>query len=395
MRRSMQLTVRRPVLVTSLGVAALLAAVPAATAASPSAPEQGRGQEHASAPSVPADSLRALASDVGLHIGTAVNAEQLAQNPRYREIVADQFSTVTPENAMKWEALEPRRGEYDWAQADQLVEFAQENDQLVRGHTLVWHNQLPAWLNEAAPDMTPEELRAVLRQHIFDVVRHFRGDIWQWDVVNEAVDDNGELRDSIWLQKLGPGYIADAFRWAHQADPKALLFYNDYNVAYTGAKSERIYQLVKELQAQGVPIHGVGFQTHLSTQYGFPQLRENLQRFADLGLYVAETEVDVRTEVQEGTNTPTSNAGALAQDAEYSQSLQACLQVRRCISYTVWGIGDHLSWVPGTFPGTGAATIYDEDLQPKSSYDVLQQDLELASGAPVRPGRWGHWGRWL
>jgi endo-1,4-beta-xylanase len=340
------------------------------TATDPSPTPGGRSE--------PSETLRSLGSPAGLRIGTAINTEELAGNAEYRAIAADQFSTVTAENVMKWEVVEPARGSLNWEAADQLVAFAQENDQLVRGHTLVWHSQLPPWLKLAAPSMAPDELRELLHKHVTDQVTHFKGKIWQWDVVNEAFKDDGTLRDDIWLQKLGPGYIADAFRWAHEADPEAQLFYNDYSIEFTGVKSNATYALVKDLLAQGVPIDGVGFQTHLATQYGLPDLQHNLERFSDLGLNVAETEVDVRTSV------PVTPEGHSAQLAGYTASLEACLAVRRCISYTLWGFGDAYSWVPGFFPGTGSANIYDDALKPKDEYFTVYDTLASAVGGPDR-----------
>jgi endo-1,4-beta-xylanase len=355
-------------------ILAVLAATPAATAS----PTHDSGQS-SGAVAVPDDSLRALASRVGLRIGTAVNTDVLATNATYRQITADQFSSVTPENVMKWQVVEPTKGTYDWSAADQLVTFAEAHGQLVRGHTLVWHSQLPTWLT--AGTYTSAQLRDLLHKHITDEVTHFRGNIWQWDVVNEAFNDDGTMRDTIWLRAMGPGYIAEAFRWVHQADPKALLFYNDYNIEGMGAKSDAVYALAKQLLAQGVPIDGIGAQGHLDTKYGFPdRMQQNLQRFADLGLKVALTEVDVRTTL------PVTTPEKLAQNADYIQMLQACLLVRACISYTVWGFGDAFSWVPSVFKGEGAADIYDENLQPKASYFALQQTLMLASGAPHRDG---------
>lgn len=372
------MTLRRSILISALSLTAVLAALtatPAATASPTHDPGQSSG-----AVAVPDDSLRALASRVGLRIGTAVNTDVLATNATYRQITADQFSSVTPENVMKWQVVEPTQGTYDWSAADKLVKFAEAHGQLVRGHTLVWHSQLPTWLT--AGTYTSTELRDLLRKHITDEVTHFKGNIWQWDVVNEAFNDDGTMRKTIWLDAMGPSYIADAFRWAHQADPKALLFYNDYNIEGLGPKSDAVYALAKQLRAQGVPIDGIGAQGHLDTKYGFPdRMQQNLQRFADLGLKVALTEVDVRTTVPD-TTTPEK----LAQNADYSQMLEACLLVRACISYTVWGFGDAFSWVPGVFAGEGAADIYDENLQPKASYFALQQTLMLASGAPHRDG---------
>jgi endo-1,4-beta-xylanase len=377
-------TFRRSVVIGGIALTTALTGSSAAVATA-STGHDFHGPRHRS--SVPDDSLRALASHVGLRVGTAVNTDLLDSNKTYTRIVNRQFSTVTPENVMKWESVEPTRGTYSWTAADRLVASAERNGQLVRGHTLVWHSQLPAWLTKAANEdsMSKEQLRALLKKHVQDQVRHFKGRIWQWDVVNEAVDEDGTLRKSIFLEKLGPGYIADAFRWAHEADPEAQLFYNDYNIEFTGPKSNAVYKLVKDLKAKGVPIHGVGFQTHLDTQYGFPDLRANLQRFANLGLNVAETEVDIRTFVKEGTNnTPASPLAQSAQENYWSRTLQACLAVRSCISYTAWGVADHNSWVPGVFKGEGAALLYDEQYQPKPQYSILQEDLELAAGAPRR-----------
>jgi endo-1,4-beta-xylanase len=360
---------RRSVFICALSLTAVLGGLSGAAAGTTRASHGGGA--------VPHDSLRALASRVGLRIGTAVNTDALASNATYAQITADQFSTVTPENVMKWQVVEPTKGTYDWSAADQLVKFAEAHGQLVHGHTLVWHSQLPNWLTPG--NYTSAQLRDLLHKHITDEVSHFRGKIWQWDVVNEAFNDDGTMRKTIWLDALGPKYIADAFRWAHQADPHALLFYNDYNIEGLGAKSDAVYALVKQLRAQGVPINGVGLQTHLDTLYGFPDhMQQNMQRFADLGLKVALTEVDVRTTL------PVTSTEQLAQNADYSQSLQACLLVRQCISYTVWGFGDAFSWVPSVFPGEGAADIYDKNLQPKSQYYALQQDLILAGGVPHR-----------
>jgi endo-1,4-beta-xylanase len=315
------------------------------------------------------DTLRALAArHHGLRIGTAVDTDVLAADAAYRQTIAEQFSTVTPENVMKWQLVEPTQGQYDWAAADRLVDFARRIHATVRGHTLVWHNQLPDWLTGGT--FTPDQLRALLRKHIRDEVGHFRGRIWHWDVVNEAFNEDGTLRDTIWRSNLGDGYVADAFRWAHRADPKAKLFINDYNVEGVNAKSDGLYDLVKRLRAEGVPIDGVGVQAHLGIQYGFPDsLRENLQRFADLGVEVALTEADVRMPL------PVTDEKLQTQADYYSRLVQGCLAVRRCVSFTVWGFTDAHSWVPGFFTGQGAACLYDENLQPKPAYFAVRDDL--------------------
>jgi endo-1,4-beta-xylanase len=379
---------RRLLAVGAAGAAAVLG-VSATAGAAPF----GAGSSSAVAP----DSLRALAAHVGLRIGTAVIPYDL-DHPGYAAIAADQFSVVTPGNEMKWQVVEPTQGTYDWSGGDRLVAFAEANRQLVRGHTLLWHNQLPAWLTMGVANGTISDakLKDLLHKHVVDEVTHFKGKIWQWDVANEFFTDGNPSTinpNDFWVSHLGPGIIADAFRWAHEADRHALLFYNDYNIAGedgTNAKSDAAYAWLKQMLAEGVPINGVGDQGHLDTQYGFSPARmtQDLQRFASLGLKVAITEADVRTFVNNATDqVPTDHLATFAQPYEFSQMLKSCLAVRRCISFTVWGFGDADSWVPGFFTGEGYATLYDVNLQPKPAYDDLQQDLGLAAnGAPHRTG---------
>ncbi len=359
--------------------------------------------------SLPSDqSLRALAQRHGLRLGTAVNMTALddSSDPQYRAITASQFSTVTPENVMKWEALEPTQGTYDWSKADELVDFARAHNQLVRGHVLVWHNQLPTWLTDGVNNGTisDEQLRALLKKHITDVVSHFRGRIWQWDVVNEAASDPWDSPSTIhlkgfWAQHLGAGYIADAFRWARAADPKALLFYNDYNIEAFGSgdasdKTTFVYNLVKGLQTQGVPIDGVGLQGHLGTEYGnfdAIQVSDALRRFSDLGLATALTEVDVRSQMTSAVQSGDSNEinpRLQAEAADYSVLLQGCLSNAHCLSFTVWGFTDKYSWVPSAFnnPAEGLADIYDENYTPRRAYNTLIADLAIA-GPPYAPKR--------
>jgi len=349
----------------ALATLALAAAAPAT--ATPKTPADTRGSTVAARP----DTLRAAAQRAGIRIGTAVDDTALTGDQPYRQIVGREFSTVTPENAMKWEAVEPTRGTYDWAAADRLVDFARSHGQTVRGHTLVWHSQNPAWLTEAA--FTPAQLREILRRHILDEVGHFKGRIWHWDVVNEAFNEDGTLRDTIWLRNLGPGYIADAFRWAHQADPEAQLFLNDYNNEGINPKTDAYYALVKRLRAEHVPVDGYGVQGHLALQYDFPaDVTANLRRFDALGLQTAFTEVDVRMIL------PADAVKTQAQAQGFATLLRSCLLVRRCVSYTVWGFTDKYSWVPGVFDGQGAATPYDEALTPKPAYFALRDTLAVA-----------------
>ena len=348
----------------------------------------------------PADSLGSLASKVGLRIGTAVDMGKLNVDATYTGIVANQFTTVTPENVMKWDTIEPAQGQLNFGPADELVAFAKAHGQLVRGHTLLWHNQLPSWLTTGVSNGTISnaQLRDILKKHITDEVTHFKGKIWQWDVANEFFTDSNPSTinpNDFWVSHLGTSIIADAFRWAHAADPHALLFYNDYNIAGedgSNAKSDAVYAFVQQLQAQGVPINGVGDQGHLDTQYGFSgtRMQNDLQRYTDLGLKTAITEADVRTFVNNATDqVPTDSLAQFAQPFEFDQMMKACLAVRGCISFTVWGVYDGDSWIPGFFtnPQEGFATLYDTNFQPKTAYTTLQQDLlGAAFGAPHRSG---------
>jgi endo-1,4-beta-xylanase len=321
--------------------------------------------------------LRDLAQQRGIRIGTAVSADALTGDSQYARLVGEQFNSVTAENAMKWESVEPTRGTYDFSDADTLVKYAAAHHQAVRGHTLLWHNQLPGWLTSGVADgtITRDELRDILRKHITDQVRHFKGKIYQWDVVNEVIGDDGTLRDSIWSQQLGDSFIADAFIWAHKADPHAKLFLNDYNIEGKSAKSDAYHALVKKLLAAKVPVDGIGLQGHLDIQYDFPaDLTENMARFDALGLETSITEADVRIPL------PADEADLKRQASDYRGMIAACLATAHCTSFTVWGFTDKYSWVPDVFDGEGAANLYDESFQPKPAYTAVAD--ELAAGRP-------------
>jgi endo-1,4-beta-xylanase len=316
-------------------------------------------------------SLRELAQPIGLRVGTAVDMNALTNDQTYRDTIARQFSSVTAENVMKWETLEPQPGVFNYGLADQLIAFAGEHRIAVRGHVLVWHNQIPPWVNEQ--DFTPDQLRDILREHVIETARHFRGKLYEWDVLNEALNEDGTLRDTIWLRNLGAGYIADVFRWARKGDRNVKLFYNDFNLEFFGPKSDAAFALVKQLLAQGVPIDGIGFQGHLGAQFGFDtRVQENMQRFADLGLAVSVTEADVRMPL------PTDVYKLQSQAQGYHSLLEPCLLTRGCNSFTVWGYTDKYSWVPGFFDGEGAANLLDENFQPKPGFAAVQHDLALA-----------------
>jgi endo-1,4-beta-xylanase len=311
--------------------------------------------------------LADLAERHGRYFGSATDNPELTDSA-YTKILGSQFDMITPGNGMKWYATEPQQGVFDWTNGDQIVDLARKNHQKVRAHTLVWHSQLPDWLT--SKQWTASELRAVLKKHITTEVRHYRGKVYSWDVVNEAFNEDGTYRETLWYKTLGPGYIADALRWAHEADPHAKLYLNDYNIEAVGPKSDAYYALVKDLKAKGVPLDGIGFQTHLALQYGYPTtIEENLRRFSALGLDTALTEVDVRMQLP-------ATADKLAEQASwYGDLAKACLSVRRCVGITIWDFTDKYSWIPGVFPGEGAALPWDEQLNPKPAYQALREAL--------------------
>lgn len=327
--------------------------------------------------SAPKDLYIGVAVAGGGHHATMPYPDPFPNDEDYREVLARDFSSLTPENQLKWEFMHPAPNEYKFEAADAIVEFAEEHGQVVRGHTLLWHSQNPSWLEEG--DNSPEELREILKDHIYTVVGRYGGKIHQWDVANEILDGNGQLRtqENIWIRELGPGIIADAFRWAHDADPNAQLFFNDYGVESINAKSDAYYELIQELLADGVPVDGFSVQAHLSLQYGLPgDLETNLQRFAELGLKTAITELDVRMPLPAGEPT----AAQLEQQAEYyNRALQACLAVEGCESFTAWGATDKYSWVPVFFPTEGAATIMWENFTRKPAYCALEKTLVEAN----------------
>jgi endo-1,4-beta-xylanase len=313
---------------------------------------------------LPGTPLRTLAKQRGIEVGTAVRADALERNRAYRQTIERQFSSVTPENEMKWDAVEPSRGDFKFGPADEIVGAARDAGQKVRGHTLVWHAQVPDWVKQLSPD----DLRQAMREHIRGEMEHFRTDVGVWDVVNEPITDDGGLRQSVFERRLGPGFIADAFRTARAADADAKLYLNEIGAEGINPKSNRLYEIVRDLKAQGVPIDGVGFQTHANLN-GLPaDMVDNMRRFRALGLDVAITEADVALRL------PPSD-GALRKQADvYTQIVRDCLAVD-CRSLTFWGFTDGRSWISETQAGQGAATLLDEALRPKPAFFAVQAAL--------------------
>lgn len=309
--------------------------------------------------------LRELAASRGLRIGAAAGGVFFGAGTSaetYRRLLGTQFNALTAENDMKHGNIHPGPDTYAFSRADALVDFAESNGMAVRGHTLVWHNQLADWLTAGA--WTPAEADSLLRAHIAEVAGRYEGRIVAWDVVNEAVADDGSLRSTFWADHLGEAYLETAFHAARNADPSAALFYNDYGIAWLNQKSDSVYALLQRLLDQGVPVDGIGFQGHFVVG-GLPSradLTANFQRFADLGLEVHVTELDVRIPL------PASSAELQQQAADFATVVEACLAVTGCRAVVTWGVDDGSSWIPGTFQGYGAPLLFNADYQPKPAY---------------------------
>ncbi|MGA7217599.1 MAG: endo-1,4-beta-xylanase [Candidatus Sulfotelmatobacter sp.] len=326
-----------------------------------------------------AQTLRQAADKEGLLLGTAVRPSQLSEHA-YAFTLAREFNMVEAEDAMKWWVLRPDEATYDFRQGDDLVRFAQANGMKVRGHCLVWGRNNPAWLEHG--NFTPKQLSQLLHADINTVMKHYAGEVFAWDVVNEALDEHGNVRDSIWYNQPGIGlsdkgsaYIEQAFRWAHKADPRALLFYNEAEGEALNSKSNAIYAMLKRFKLRQVPIDGVGLQMHVpALDADIPAIAANIARLAALGLQVHITELDVSLPLN-------ANAGPLAQDLEqqagvYRGIVRACLTTAGCTAIQTWGFTDKYSWIGSHSKGArGEALPFDRTYHPKPSYRAILDEL--------------------
>ncbi|MFU8876305.1 endo-1,4-beta-xylanase [Micromonospora sp. SL4-19] len=305
--------------------------------------------------------LGSAATEKGRYFGAAVAANKLSDGT-YVGILNREFNMVTPENEMKWDATEPSQNQFNYTNADRIVTHAQTNGMRVRGHALAWHSQQPGW----AQNLSGTALRSAMVNHVTQVATHYKGKIYAWDVVNEAFADGGTgaRRDSN-LQRTGNDWIEVAFRTARAADPGAKLCYNDYNTDGQNAKSNAVYAMVQDFKARGVPIDCVGFQSHFNSASPVPSdYQANLQRFANLGVDVQITELDI-----EGSGS--------AQADNYGRVVRACLAVSRCTGITVWGIRDSDSW-----RASGTPLLFDGSGNKKPAYTAALDALNAGGGTP-------------
>jgi endo-1,4-beta-xylanase len=386
-----------------------------ATLAALGAPEVGSAQ---AAPVLPvakpaAAALRAVPQ------GAAVRLSALRSDSIYRDTFAREFDSLTPENELKLASLQPHRGRFDFSTADEVVDFARRHDRAVHGHALVWGLSLPLWLVDhgatdalglrLAPMVLPrlpgalgravnngatlltgwrrDELLAIMTTHIRTVMHHFAGTVGEWDVVNEPMAADGTLSPSIWERFIGPDYIGVALRAARAADPKAKLFINEYGVEGPGRKLEGLVRLVSELQARGVPLDGIGLQTHTHI-LGFHDratLEATMRRFAAMGLEVQVTEMDVGTSLLAVAGLDRSARQAQA----YGEAARACNAVAACKRFTTWGFTDRLSWL-----GVGeAALLFDAAYQAKPAFAAVRSAFAPRGQKPAAARQSRRW-RW-
>jgi endo-1,4-beta-xylanase len=308
--------------------------------------------------------LRVLAAARDFHFGYAnlLEIEEQADFALYKDIAAAEFNMVSTENSMKWGYINPEPGVFRFDAADTLVQFSQDNDMELHGHPLIWYTILPPWVQHSAV----ADREALMLQFIDDVVSRYSASVAIWDVVNEAFEDDGSFRNSIWFEAMGESYINKAFHRARANDADGILLYNEYDIGISGDKSDATYALVQRLLKDNVPIDGVGFQMHVDADFeAYDQVAANFQRIANLGLDVYVTELDVS--IKPGQNEE--------QQADvFANVLSLCLQQTACKATQIWGFTDRYSWLKDFTP-----LIFDENYQPKPAYGALQSVLEISN----------------
>ena len=319
----------------------------------------------------PNNTMRSLADQLNLYIGAAGDARQYS-NIEYVKLLTHEFNMVAVENAMKWHIIHPEPDIYDFSRGDALVAFAKIYDLAVYGHVLVWDYAYPTWVTETS--RTRDEWIQLLCEHIKTVASHYQNQIYAWDVVNEAFNNDGSLRNTLWMQKIGPEYVAMAFQWAREADPNAHLILNDHFAEGMNSKSEAIYSLAKGLLMDGVPIDGVGMQMHLLL-WGPPTTEEllmNMKRLSDLDLDVHITEMDLRMNL----SSESPKVKTDAQTDTYRRVFDSCLAVPRCKVFVTWGLTDKYSWIPDYTGYPDTPLLFDENFQPKPAYYEIMKLLQ-------------------
>ncbi len=304
-------------------------------------------------------------------MGASVGISRMKNNAKYSEVVSKEFNSITAENAMKFRALHPAENTYQWADADFLVDFAQKNGKRLHGHTLNWYQYLPAWVTNFSGDSIAWE--NMLKSHIQTVVAHFKGKVASWDVVNEYFNDDGTIRPSVWVKNLGADYIARCFQYAHEADPDALLFYNDYGHEYSSAKRTAIGKLITSFKARNIPIHGIGMQFHMTYTQSDANISAAIDFAAATGLKVHISELDVRVNNNKVQGLTFTDAMAGQQADRYRQVVKTYNAIPKSQQFgiTTWNVGDADSWVPSWQGAPDYPLPFDANYLRKPAYKAI------------------------
>jgi len=319
-------------------------------------------------------------------VGASISPTLLKNNAAYRNVLSTEFSSISVENAQKWGTIHPEQTRFNFTDAETIVDWARANGKRVHGHTLLWHSYNPAWLTNFQGDSTAWE--NLMKTHIHTVVTHFKGRVASWDVVNEAFSDAGTLRNveakpedgSVWRQHLGPDYIARAFRYAHEADPAALLFFNEFGQESNPAKLKATVDLAADFKRRGVPIHGLGLQFHLGVSQSENGLSEALRQTAAAGLLVHISELDIL--VSDWKKDPTlqyTDALQNRQSAKYkfiAQTYRLLVPKAQQHGITTWNVGDSDSWITQGLKYTDWPLLFDANYERKKAYFGFAEGLK-------------------
>ena len=304
-------------------------------------------------------------------IGASMNPRLLAENEAYRKLATSEFNSVTAENHMKMMLVHPEANRFDFSKGDEIVAFAKGQQKRVHGHTLVWHNQVPKWMNEFTGDAQAWE--TMLKNHVQTVAKHYQGQVSGWDVVNEAFLDDGSLRPSIWAKNI-PDYIAKSFQWAHEADPKAILFYNDYGQDGKPKKMQAILQLVQELKARQIPIHGLGLQMHINIDSKNEEIQSVINQSQATGLAIHFSESDIAVNPKNDSTFVYQETAKEAQKQKFELIFKAYQGIPKSQQYgiTFWNVSDKDSWLRGYFKRPKEyPLLFDETYARKPTYTHL------------------------
>ncbi|MEM7371788.1 MAG: endo-1,4-beta-xylanase [Bacteroidota bacterium] len=317
-----------------------------------------------------------LSNCVDFYCGSVVDLHRINSNINYGNIVNTQFNSVTAENIMKPEFLHPGENTYNWFEADQLVDYCTSNSKRLHGHTLIWHQQLPQWMLHF--EGSSRDWENMMKDHIFQIVSHFKGKVSSWDVVNEAFNDDGTLRNSIWKKNIGKSYIEKAFQFAQEADPNAKLFYNDYSLEINPVKRNAVLSFFNNLKAQGISIDGIGLQMHIFN--GFPENIEVSKAIDDIWkndylVHISELDISINPLSQDMQKAPHNELMRQAEKYLYVFKSYDRIPDKYKFGITIWGVGDDDSWIRYYYNRDDYPLLFDDNYLPKPAFCKLISEL--------------------